>query len=265
MMTMNRPVGELLRDWRQRRRFSQLDLASEADVSTRHISFLETGRAQPSREMLLRLADQLQIPLREQNALLIAAGFAPIFRERPLDDPALQPARAAIDLVLSGHEPNPAIAVDRHWSLVAANRASGPFFADLAPELAEPPINVLRATLHPDGLAPRIANYSQWRAHMFARVRRQIDATADPVLSDLLRDLRGYPVPDSTDELPRVQEIPGVVVPLRLRTEWGVLSFLYTMTVFGTPVEVTVSEIAIESFFPADEATAATLRQAVES
>lgn len=240
---------------------SQLALALEADVSARHISFLETGRARPSREMIERLADRLSVPPREQNALLLAAGFAPNFTERSLEDPALGSAREAVNLVLAGHEPYPAVAVDRHWTLVAANRAAAPFFAGVAPELTKPPINVLRATLHPGGLAPRIANPRQWRAHMFARVRRQIDLTADPALTTLLEELSGYPLPDAPDEPLRVREVPDVVVPLRLRTEAGTLSFLYTTTVFGTPLDVTLAELAIESFFPADPATAETLRR----
>lgn len=261
MITADRPVGDLLRDWRQRRRLSQLALALEADVSARHISFLETGRARPSREMLKRLAEQLEVPPREQNALLVAAGFAPVYSERSLDDPALESAREAVKLVLAGHEPYPALAVDRHWTLVAANRSAGPFFTGIAPELLAPPANVLRATLHPAGLAAQIANIVQWRAHMFDRIQRQIEATADPVLVDLLAELRGYPIPRDTDEPARDGGVPGVVVPLRLRTAQGVLSFLYTTTVFGTPLDVTLAELAIESFFPADPATAEALRE----
>ena len=260
MITASRPVGDLLRDWRQRRRLSQLALALDADVSARHISFIETGRAQPSREMIGRLAERLKVPPREQNALLIAAGFAPVFSERSFDDPALEPARDAVRLVLAGHEPNPAVAVDRHWTLVAANRAAAPFFTGVAPELTRPPINVLRATLHPEGLAPRIANLTQWRAHLFDRLQRQIELTADPELVELLAELRGYPAPRGTDAPAREQGVPGVIVPLRIRTEQGVLSFLYTTTVFGTPLDVTLSELAIESFFPADPATSAALR-----
>jgi transcriptional regulator with XRE-family HTH domain len=253
-----RPVGELLRDWRQRRRLSQLDLATEAEISTRHLSYVETGRAQPSRQMLLHLAERLSIPLRERNALLVAAGFAPMFKERPLDDPALAAARAAVDLVLKGHEPYPALAVDRHWNLVAMNRAVGPFMEGIAPELLQPPVNILRLALHPQALAPRIANLAEWRAHLIARLHQQVGASDDAGLRALLDELVDYPVPEggvhtSTD-------YAGVVVPLRLHSPHGLLSFFSTITVFGTPVDVTLSELAIEAFFPADEATARALR-----
>jgi transcriptional regulator with XRE-family HTH domain len=264
MMTTTRPVGELLRDWRQRRRLSQLDLALEADVSARHVSFLETGRSRPSREMVLRLADQLEIPIREQNALLVAAGYAPVYPERQLDDPALRAARQAVELVLAGHEPYPAVAVDRHWTLVAANRAIEPLLVGIRPDLLAPPVNVLRATLHPAGLAPRIANYAEWRAHMLARLGRQVALTADATLTALLEELSAYPAPANaigSDEPARDQDGTGVVMPLRIRTDDGVLSFLYTTTIFGTPVDVTLAELAIEAFFPADQATADALRR----
>ena len=254
-----RPVGELLRDWRQRRRLSQLDLACEADISTRHLSFVETGRAMPSREMLLHLSERLEIPLRERNVLLMAAGYAPMFKERPLDDPALQAARRALDLVLKGHEPYPAIAVDRHWNLQAMNGAVGPFLAGVAPALLQPPVNVLRLSLHPQGLAPRIANFAQWRAHLIARLHQQITASGDPVLQELMRELCDYPVPGGADTA-EAHDYGGVVVPLQLNTEAGVLSFFSTITVFGTPVDITLSELALEAFFPADEATAGRLR-----
>ena len=195
MMAMAQPVGDLLREWRQRRRMSQLDLASEAEISTRHLSFLETGRALPSRDMVLHLAEQLEVPLRERNILLVAAGFAPVFAERPLADPALQAARKAVDLVLAGHEPYPALAVDRHWTLVAANGAVGRLIAGADAPLLQPPVNVLRLSLHPKGLAPRIANLPEWRAHLLARLHRQIEVSADPVLAELMRELAAYPVP----------------------------------------------------------------------
>ncbi|MBP2296493.1 helix-turn-helix domain-containing protein [Azospirillum rugosum] len=257
------PVGELLRAWRKRRGLSQLDLACEADVSTRHVSFLETGRAQPSRTMLLHLSERLDIPLRDRNALLVAAGFAPVFSEHRLDDPEMQAARQAVDLVLAGHEPHPALAVDRHWTLVAANRAVAPLLAGAAPDLLRPPVNVLRLSLHPAGVAPRIENLAQWRAHILHRLARQIDASADPALVALLDELKAYPSPDpqSRAEAPSPHE--GVVVPLRLRTDSGTLSFFSTTTVFGTAVDVTLSELAIEAFFPADAATAEAMRQAL--
>src|SRR5215216_5852754 len=212
-------VGDLLRKWRERRRLSQLTLALDAEVSTRHLSFLETGRARPSREMLLRLADRLEVPLRERNTMLLAAGFAPAYPERDLDDPQLGVARSAVDRVLTGHEPFPALAVDRYWTLVAANHIVPALLSGVAPQLLQPPINVLRLSLHPDGLAAQIANLPEWRTHLLARLSRQVELTADPRLSDLLQELRGYagdrdtrnadqPVPD--------QNLTSVAVPLRL-------------------------------------------------
>lgn len=253
-----RPVGEQLRDWRQRRHLSQLDLASLADVSPRHLSFIETGRSLPSRAMLLRLGDRLDVPLRERNALFVAAGFAPIYSERRLDDPSLREARNAIEALLRGHEPYPALAVDRHWNLQAANRALAPFLKGVAPELLTPPVNVLRLSLHPDGVAPRVANLGQWRAHLLHRLQQQIDASGDPQLQALHAELLAYPAPEAEEPL----DPNAFVVPMRMRSEVGELSFLSTTTVFGTPVEVTLSELAIESFFPADAKTAGILRTA---
>lgn len=253
-----RPVGDLLREWRQRRRMSQLHFACEAEISAKHLSFLETGRAQPSREMVLRLAELLDVPLRERNSLLTAAGFAPVFKEHSLADPAAQAAKQTVDLVLKGHEPYPALAIDRHWNLLASNSAVAPFLAGVSAELHRPPVNVLRLSLHPDGLAPRIVNLAEWRAHLFLRLRRQIDITADPVLVELLKELSSYPSPSNANVAePRVQ--PDVAVPFRVATEAGVLSFISTTTVFGTPVDILSSELALESFFPADAATAAVL------
>jgi len=266
-----RPVGDLLREWRQRRRLSQLELALESNVSPRHLSFLETGRSSPSRGMVMRLAERLDVPLRERNVLLLAAGYSPAFSERPLDDPALAVARQAVELVLGGHEPYPALAVDRHWNLLAANRAVAPFLAGASAALLHPPVNVLRLSLHPEGLAPRIANLGEWRAHVFARLRRQVEVSADPVLSDLADELRAYPGAegeglDAERDSVASAERPyaGVVVPLRLRTEGATLSFISTTTVFGTPIDVTLSEIALETFFPADAQTAAALRGLAE-
>lgn len=254
-----RPVGELLRYWRQRRHLTQLDLADLVDISTRHISFIETGRSVPSRAMLMRLADRLEVPLRERNTLMTAAGLAPIYGERRLDDPALRQAFAAIELVLSGHEPYPALAIDRHWNLVAANRMIAPFTAECAPALLQPPVNVLRLTLHPEGIAPRILNLGEWRAHLLQRLRHQADTTGDAVLDALHAELSAYPGPPApADEIPPVN---SVAVPMRMRTAYGDLSFISTTTVFGTPMDVTLAELAIESFFPADAATAEVLRQ----
>ncbi|HSI55234.1 MAG TPA: helix-turn-helix domain-containing protein, partial [Ramlibacter sp.] len=178
-----RPFGEHLRHWRQHRRLSQLDLAQEADISTRHLSFVETGRSVPSREMVLRLAERLDVPLRERNALLVAAGYAPMYRERPLDDPALSPAKQAVDLILRSHEPYPALAVDRHWNLLAANRMLPHLLATVDPSLLQGPVNVLRLSLHPQGLAPKIVNLAQWRNHLLERLRQQVHATDDAVLA----------------------------------------------------------------------------------
>ena len=259
-IAQSQPVGGLLREWRLRRRMSQLDLAAEAEISSKHLSFLETGRSQPSRDMLLHLADRLAIPLRERNILLIAAGYAPIFRERSLEDPDLGAARKAVELVLAGHEPFPALAVDRHWTLIAANHAIPPLLAGVDEALVRPPINVLRLSLHPGGLAPRIANLPAWRAHLLARLRHQIELTADPALAELLRELGRYPVPGARPHPHAERDYAGVVVPFQLITDRGLLSFFSTTTVFGTPIDITLSEIALESFFPADAATAAAVR-----
>lgn len=264
MIATPRPVGDLLRGWRQRRRVSQLDLALDAEISPKHVSFIESGRAQPSREMILRLAEHLDVPLRERNALLHAGGYAPVFTERSLDDPALASARAAVDLVLKGHEPFPAIAVDRHWSLMAANSAIGFLLEGVEPALLAPPTNVLRVSLHPKGLGARIANFVEWRDHVLERLRRQVDATNDAALKDLLLELRDYPVPEDADDPPRpARDYAGVVVPFELRTPAGIMAFFGTTTVFGTPVDITLSELAVEAFFPADEATARALRATV--
>lgn len=248
-----RPLGDQLREWRQARRLSQMALALDAEVSTRHLSFVETGRAQPSRAMVLRLADRLDVPLRARNAMLLAAGFAPLHPERPLDDPELAGARRAVELVLRGHEPYPALAVDRHWNLVAANAAVAPLIAGAAPALLAPPVNVLRLSLHPEGMAPQIRNLGEWRAHLLERLRRQIAATADSGLAALLEELAGYP---SREGAGSADELGGVAVPLRLASPLGELRFLSITSVFGTPLDVTLAELAIEAFLPADAETA---------
>ena len=251
--------GEQLRAWRGRRHMSQLDLALEAEISARHLSFVETGRARPSREMVLRLAETLSVPLRNRNALLLAAGFAPAYRERGYDDPALAPARTAMQRLLDGHAPYPALAVDRHWQMVAHNAVVPLLLGGVAPELLAPPANVLRLSLHPDGLAPRILNLAEWKRHLLERLAGQIAASADPVLEALRDELAAYPAPAS--KAPPAIEASAILVPLQLTTPEGPLSFFSTTTVFGTPVEVTLSEIAIESFFPADPKTAEALRE----
>ena len=252
--------GTHLRHWRQHRRLSQLDLAHEAQVSTRHLSYVETGRAEPSREMVLRLAERLEVPLRERNTLLVAAGYAPMYRQRSLDDPALASARRAVDLVLKGHEPFPALAVDRHWNLVAYNALVPLLMAGASPELLKPPVNVLRLSLHPEGVASRIANLAQWRAHLLERLQQQIAATGDATLAALHDELAAYPAPNVSHDTPAAGgELNGVVVPFQFVTPQGVLSFISTTTIFGTPVDVTLQELAVESFFPADAQTAAAL------
>lgn len=238
---------------------SQLDLAMEAEISQRHLSFMESGRSTPSRDMVLHLAEQLEIPLRQRNQLLLAAGYAPSFSEKPLDHPSLAPAMEAVRMVLKGHEPYPAIAVDRHWNLIEGNAALGPMLAGVDASLLEPPVNVLRLSLHPKGVAPRIVNLHEWRAHLIERLKHQNDTTGDPVLKALEQELLGYP--DGPRAGRPMQADPlAIAHPLRLRVGDAVLSFISTITVFGTPLDVTLSELAIESFFPADEETAARLR-----
>jgi transcriptional regulator with XRE-family HTH domain len=259
MRRSTRPFGELLREWRDRRRVSQLALACDADISTKHLSFLETGRSAPSREMVLRLARVLTVPLRERNGLLHAAGFAPAFSEHALGDPALERARRAVSLVLKGHEPYPALAVDRHWNLVASNAAVPPLLAGADASLLKEPINVLRLSLHPRGLSPRIRNLEQWRAHLLERLQRQVEASADARLTELLKELEGYPRRANDGAGGDEEDYGGVAVPLELVTDDGVLTFISTTTVFGTPLDVTLSELAVEAFFPADDATASAL------
>jgi transcriptional regulator with XRE-family HTH domain len=255
-------LGDFLREWRQRRRMSQMDLALEAEISTRHLSFLETGRSQPSREMVLLLAEKLDMPLRERNIMLVSAGFAPVYSERSLDDPALASMRQAVDLVLRGHDPYPALAVDRYWSLVTANDALVSLIGDVDPALMKPPVNVLRLSVHPAGLARRIVNFTEWRNHLVHRLHRQVDATGDATLAALIEELRSYPTPDAAARGPKaVHDYAGIVVPLQLTTEEGVLTLFSTTTIFGTPVDVTLSELAIEAFFPADAETADALRR----
>jgi transcriptional regulator with XRE-family HTH domain len=253
-------VGHLIREWRQRRRLSQLDLACEADISTRHLSYVENGRASPSREMLMHLAERLDVPLRERNLLLTAAGYAPIYRERPLADPALSAARQAVDLVLKGHEPYPALAIDRHWTMLAHNRTVPLLLDGVDAALLKPPVNVLRLSLHPQGLAPRIVNLVQWREHLFWRLKHQIDLSGDPVLVELLTELQALPFDASRSHGASIDPA-GVAVPLQFSTPQGTLSFIGTTTVFGTPVDITLAELALETFFPADSHTAEQLRR----
>jgi transcriptional regulator with XRE-family HTH domain len=264
-MLNRRPVGNLLREWRQRRHLSQLDLACDAGVSTRHLSFVETGRALPSREMLLHLSEQLDVPMRDRNVLLVAAGYAPSFPERPLEDPALIAARAAIDLVLARQLPYPAFAIDRHWTIVSSNGALPKLYDDIAADLLAPPVNAMRLSLHPRGLAPRIANFAEWRAHLLFRLRRQVELTADPVLIALQREVSRYAAPTGTPA-PAGSLRYEIAIPFRIRIGSSVLSFFSMTTVFGTPVDVMLSELALELFFPADDDTVtAVQRMAAEA
>lgn len=254
-----RPIGELLRQWRERRRLSQMTLALDTEISTRHLSFVETGRAAPSREMVLRLAEQLEVPLRERNSLLLAAGYAPVYSQSGLDDTTMTAVRAAIRQLLTAHEPYPALVIDRIWNLVDANASVGLLTDGLPAELLAPPTNVLRVSLHPDGLASRIVNLGEWRAHLFSRLRRQIALTADPALTALYAELRAYPCEQPEPEV----ELPGpgeVLVPLQVQHAGGELAFFSTVATFGAPLDVTLSELAIEALYPANAETAAVLR-----
>lgn len=255
------PLGAMLREWRARRKVSQLDLALASDISARHLSFIETGRSAPSTAVIDRLARELDMPMRAHNTMRIAAGYAPAHRERPLDDPQLADARAIVEQVLAGHEPYPALAVDRAWNLIAANAALPVLLAGVAPELLEPPVNVLRVALDPRGIAPRIANFAEWRAHLLARLSAQIEASGDPALERLEAELRAIPY-RSTEPPPRTHG-GAIAVPLLLDTPHGRLSFISTTTVFGSPLDITLSELAIEAFFPADRETGERLRAAL--
>jgi transcriptional regulator with XRE-family HTH domain len=250
-------IGDHLREWRQRRHLSQLDLAVDAEISARHLSFVETGRAAPSRDMVLKLTERLNVPLRERNVLLVAAGFAPAFPQRSLDDPMLKSARQAIDLVLKAHEPNPALAYDRHWNLVTANRMVAPLLEGIPERLLGQPFNVLRLAFHPEALAPRTVNLAEWCGHLLERLHRQCEATADPELIKLYNELRAFPLPARSAPLPPDN---NVAIPLKLRHNGEVLSFISTTMVFGTPVDITLSELALETFFPADDFTATRMR-----
>ena len=251
-------IGPLLRDWRERRRMSQLDLALGAGVSARHVSFIETGRSRPSAEMVVQLAEHLDVPLRDRNSLLLAAGYAPAYGQRDLADPEMGPVREAIDRLLRGHEPFPAVVVDRHWGLVAGNRTVPLLIEGAAEHLLEPPANVLRLALHPEGMAPRIANLGEWRAHLLDRLGRQAVSSGDPALFALHDELAGYPGGGGGHSVDL--EAGEIAVPLRIRTGDAELAFISTATTFGTAVDVTVSELSIESFFPADDATARALQ-----
>jgi transcriptional regulator with XRE-family HTH domain len=254
-----RPVGEMLREWRESRRLSQLEFSLQAQVSSRHLSFVETGRSHPSREMLLHLTEQLEVPLRERNHLLLAAGYAPAYAETPLDSPRMETVRAAIRQVLTGHEPYPAMVVDRAWNLVDANSSVALFVEGVAQEVLTPVTNCMRLSLHPQGLAPRIVNLGEWRAHLLGRLRRHVARTADPALIALYDEMERYPCDQQEPEV----ELPGpgdIFAPLRIRHEGRELSFFSTVATFGAALDITVAELSIESFYPADAETAEVLR-----
>lgn len=259
-----RTVGELLREWRTRLRLSQLDLAVQADISTRHLSFVETGRSRPTSEMILRLAGELEVPLRERNRLLLAGGYAPAYPENQLNAPQMHAVCTALRQLLAAHQPYPAVVIDRGWNLVDANASVTIFTQGAAVELLAPPLNVLRLSLHPDGMAPRIANLGEWRGHLLGRLRRQATLTADRALIELYEELRGYPCEQSEPEI----ELPGpgdVLVPLHYRHDGQELTFFSTTAVFGTPLDIALAELAIESFYPADPTTDAALRAATST
>ncbi|MDX3225999.1 helix-turn-helix domain-containing protein [Streptomyces sp. ME19-01-6] len=250
-------AGPLLREWRERRGLSQVDLANRAQVSARHVSFLETGRAKPSRAMVLRLAEHLDVPMRDRNSVLLAAGYAPLYEEKPLAHPLMAPVLDAVRQVLRGHEPYPALVVDGEWSIVDANASFALFTEGVAPELLEPPVNALRLVLHPKGMAPGIVNLGEWRAKLLNRLRRR--AAADGRLRPLYEELLEYPCDQEEPEV----DVPGagdICIPLRLHRGDRQLSFFATLATFGTPRDITVAELIIESFFPADQATAEAVR-----
>jgi len=258
MTAQQLPFGVLLRRWRMSRRLTQADLALAADSSTRHLSCLETGRAQPSREMILRLAEHLAVPLRDRNTLLLAAGFAPEFHERSLEE--LAAARRAIEQVLHAHRPYPAFALDRHWNVVLSNSALPQLYEGCSPDLLRQPINAVRLVLHPLGMAPRILNFVEWRAHTVAVLRQQIETRADPVIQALLTEVMAYPSPSAGVALATGEGPQRYATPLRIATRLGTVSLLNTTTIFGTPSDVTLSELALEMLFPADEATVAIVK-----
>jgi transcriptional regulator with XRE-family HTH domain len=263
LMTVHQlPFGVLLRRWRERRRMTQADLALAAKSSTRHLSCLETGRSQPSREMIARLAEYLDIPLRDQNSLLLAAGFAPAFKERSLA--ALEAAKSAIDRVLQAHKPYPAFAVDRHWNVVLSNSALPQLYEGCSADLLRPPVNAVRLILHPAGMGPRIVNFTAWRAHTLSVLRQQIETRADPVIQGLLAEVAAYPVPANTETCESQEGSQHLVTPLRIATRLGTVSLLNTVTVFGTPNDVTLAELALEMLFPADSQTIEIARNMVQ-
>ncbi len=252
-------VGDLIRDWRQRRRLSQLGLAFEAHVSARHLSFVETGRSQPSRELVIDLAEQLEVPLRERNAMLLAAGYAPVYRQTPLDTAEMAPVREALDRLLGGQEPFPAVVTDRRWDLISANRPAQALLGEgVSAEALSPRVNTLRVTFHPGGLAPRIVNFAEYSAHLLEQLHRQATLLADPVLFELEKELRSYPGVSGADSH---DPMSTLFVPLVFRGAGDVeLTFFSTLTTFGTALDITMADLMIEALYPANAATAAAVR-----
>ncbi|MFC5213080.1 helix-turn-helix domain-containing protein [Streptomyces coerulescens] len=250
-----RGVGPLLRAWREQRRVSQLELALRADSSARHISFIETGRSRPSEEMVLRLAEHLQVPVRERNALLLAAGYAPHYPETPLDDPALAALRAGMEQLIQGYEPYPALVVDAMYDVHAANRGILMLLDDIPEHLLRPPLNAMRLTLHPEGLAPRIRNLREWRGHLLAQMERQIALHRSGPLRELYEEVAAYPVPQDAPGAEPDEPVPYFALPMQIEHEGRVLSFISSISTFNTPMDVTVAELAIETLLPADPAT----------
>lgn len=260
-------VGPLLRGWRERRQLSQLQLALRADSSARHLSFVENGRSRPSRELVLRLAEQLDVPVRERNTLLLAAGYAPHYPETPLDDPSMAALRGGMERLLAAHDPYPAVVVDGSFRVLAANRSLGLLLDGIAPHLLQPPLNAVRVTLHPEGLAPRIVNLGQWRRHLLERMERRLELLGAEPLRQLYEEVRGYPEPEAdpaegTADGPAEDGFP-FALPIRIRHEGRVLSFLSTIATFNSPLDVTVSELAMETFLPADAETVRFLQSSV--
>ncbi len=251
---VSRPVGELMRRWREQRGYSQLALATRAEISARHLSFLETGRSKPSRDMVLRLGRHLDLALREQNQLLLAAGYAPAYTDSPLDVAEMLPVRGALHQILTGHEPFPALVVDRNWNIVLSNAGFRLFAKDAAPELLQPPVNALRLALHPEGMQPRIINFPDWHAQLLTRLQRRVELTAEPGLAELYQELRAYPGGGEPSRPPRTDHA-DLTLPLRLRYQDMELSLICTIATFGMPLDVTVAELAVEAFLPADGLT----------
>ncbi|MFH0515812.1 helix-turn-helix domain-containing protein [Streptomyces sp. M41] len=257
-------VGPLLRAWREQRRVSQLELALRADSSARHISFIETGRSRPSEEMVLRLAEHLDVPVRERNALLLAAGYAPHYPETPLDDPALDALRAGMEQLIQGYEPYPALVVDAMYHVHAANRGVLMLLDGIPEHLLTPPLNAMRLTLHPQGLAPRIRNLREWRGHLLAQMDRQIALRRSEPLRRLYEEVAAYPVPpEAAGAAEPAEPVPYFALPMQIEHEGRVLSFISSISTFNTPMDVTVAELAIETLLPADPATVKYLQSMV--